>query len=438
MIADIGAIDVSQITGNTHEGGVNDAFEMRIVTASFDDGHTIPHQTGLALGITISKTRLVKYAYVIIPLLSVSTSAYPQDSATSRSKLEVNGYIKEMGSFSYAGNYMSTNLLHNRLNIKWNPHRSVTGSAEVRSRLYWGDLVSTPDFNGSLKNDNEWLNLSAIWAGSSNLVFQSNIERLGIEFRQRKWNIHLGRQRVNWGLTTAWNPNDIFNNYNFLDFDYEERPYTDAVKVAYNINDSSGIDVAVNPYGDLRKSIAAARYSIDKRGYHLQMIAGVYRNKLTAGFGWAGKLGSIEYKGEGQAFIGEKDSANRFNYSLELSYRSIKGWYFSSSLLHNTSGLSEPVNNAAKINFRVTPVNLMPARWNIIAITSKQFTPAFSSSVRLLYSPRVNLFIVYPSLNYHLFSSLDADLIYQSFFLEQQKKLQVTSHNIYVRLKWKF
>lgn len=384
----------------------------------------------------------MKNTYLIIPLLSVSIIAYPQDSATRQSKLDVNGYVKEMGSFSFdkdLNNQVSTNLLHNRINVTWKPQRPVTGFIEVRNRAFWGDAVSnTPGFNSSLKNENEWLNLSAIWVSSNNLVFQSNIERLGIELRQRKWSVHLGRQRINWGLTTAWNPNDIFNTYNFLDFDYEERPYTDAVKVQYNINDSSGIDVAVNPYGDLKKSIAAARYSIDKRGYHLQMIAGLYQNKLTAGFGWAGKLGSIGYKGEGQAFIGEKDSANRFNYSLELSYSSKKRWYFSSSVLHNTSGLSEPVNNAAKINYRLTPTSLMPARWSIIAVTSKQFTPDLNCSLRLVYSPQINLFIVYPVLNYHLFTNLDADLIYQSFFLELQNKFQATSHNLYVRLKLKF
>jgi hypothetical protein len=414
---------------------------MRIVTTSFDYGHTVLRQTNLALKITVSKARLVKYNYVIISLLSISIFAYPQDSATSRSRLDVNSYIKDMGSFSFdkdAKSYVSTNLLHNRLNIKWKPQRSITGSVEVRNRIYWGDLVSsTPDFHRSLKNDNEWLNLSVIWASSNNLVFQSNIERLLIEFRHRKWNMQLGRQRVNWGITTAWNPNDIFNNYNFLDFDYEEKPYTDAVKVQYNFSDSSGIDVAINPYGDIKKSIAAARYSIDKWGYHLQMIAGVYRNKMTAGFGWAGKLGNIEYKGEGQAFIGENDSANRFNYSLEVSYQSKKGWYFSSSILHNSSGFSEPVNNVDKINFRFSPINLMPARWNIIAIISKKFTPDLSSSIRQVYCPRVNLFIVYPSLTYHLFESIDADLIYQSFFLELQNRFQPTSHNIYVRLKLK-
>ena len=170
----------------------------------------------------------------------------------------------------------------------------------------------------------------------------------------------------------------------------------------------------------------------------MQMLAGVYQNKLTAGFGWTGTLGRISYKGEGQAFIGEEDSVNRFNYSLELSYSFKKGWYVSGSVLHNTSGLSEPVANTAKINFRLSPTNPMPGRWSFITITSKQITPGFSSYLSFVYSPEIQLFIIYPSLKYKLLHKLDADLVLQSYFLELQRKFQATTHTVFVRLKYTF
>lgn len=370
-------------------------------------------------------------------------TVFAQDSVSTDNKLQIHGYIKEMAYIGFIKDFQNTpltNLLHNRINIKWQPQKSVTTKLELRNRLYWGEEVSnTPDFNNLLRNENEWLNLSAEWMNSNNSVFQSNIDRAWAEFSQPKWMVRVGRQRINWALTTVWNPNDIFNTYNFLDFDYEERPATDAVLFQYTISDSSVIDIAINPYSNIKRSIAAARYSIDKWGYHLQMLAGVYKNKMTAGFGWMGRLGNrLVYKGEGQAFIGEKDSVSRFNYSLELSYAFKKEWNVSGSILHNTSGLSEPVNSAAKINFRLSPVNPMPARWSFIAITSKQFTPAFSSNLSLVYSPEINLFIIYPSLTYRLLNHLAADIIYQSFFLELQKSMQAINHTIYVRVKWNF
>ncbi len=384
----------------------------------------------------------MKRIHIILYLLLIVIRAAAQDTVSEKGKWELNGYIKEMESFNFDRNFrnlISYNLLHNRINVKWKPHQSVTGAIEIRNRIFWGDGVrNTPDFSHLLRNENEWMNLSALWVSRNNFVIHSNIERLWAEFRKPKWNVRLGRQRINWGITSTWNPNDIFNTYNFLDFDYEERPGTDAAKFQYSFDDLSTIEIAVNPAGNINKSITAARYFMNKWGYDLQILAGMYQNKFTAGLGWAGNLGDIGYKGEGQVFIDKKDSANRFNYSLELSYVFKKGWYVSGSVLHNTSGIAEPVPNLSKINFRLSPINLMPARWSFITTTSKEFSPLFSGNLNLVYSPQVNLFIVYPSFKYNLLTNLDADLIYQAFFLEMQNRFQVTSHNVFIRVKWNF
>jgi hypothetical protein len=385
----------------------------------------------------------VKRIKIILYLLTTGIFGWAQDSGTVTSKKwELSGYLKEMGAVStdkYFHDFATYNLLHNRINVKWNPHKKFTAALEVRNRAYWGDAIrNVHDFSSTLRNENEWLNLSAEWAGRDNFVLHTNIDRGWAEFRQTKWNIRVGRQRINWGMTTIWNPNDIFNPYNFLDFDYEERPATDAAKFQYLFNDQSTVEVAVSPSDKKNRTIAAARYLISKWGYDLQIVAGTYHNNFTAGFGWAGKFGNLGYKGEGQAYIGEKDSVNRFNYSLELNYRFNKGWYASGSVLHNTSGIDEPVNTWAKINFRQSPYNLMPARWSFITIISKEFTPSLSSNLILVYSPRINLFIIYPSLKYKWFTNLEAELFYQSYFIELQKKFQATSLNLYGRLKYSF
>lgn len=380
---------------------------------------------------------------LILVLLGATAMAWGQDSTTAEGKWTFSGYVKEMGSIGfdkYFHKAVPNNLLHNRINTKWKPCSTFTAALEIRNRLYWGDGVrDIPGFGRTLRNENEWVNLSAVWAGGNNYILHSNIDRLWAEFRRSRWNIRLGRQRIKWGLTTIWNPNDIFNTYNFLDFDYRERPGTDAVKVWYNINNTSAVDIAVSPSGKHTNTIAAARYTINKWGYNLQMLAGKYGNKFTAGFGWAAKLGNLGYRGEGQAFISDKkDSVSIFNYALELDYTFKKNWHVSGSVLHNTNGISEPVNNWSKINFRFSPVNLMPARWSFITSVSKEFTSLFTTELVLLYSPQVNMMIIYPSLKYKLPANLQVDLVCQSFFLELQKRFQATSHNFYLRFKWEF
>src|SRR5690606_36400281 len=131
-------------------------------------------------------------------------------------------------------------------------------------------------------------------------IFHTNIGRLWLEYKKATWNIRVGRQRINWGITNTWNPNDLFNSYNLLDIDYEDRPGSDAVKGQYLVNNLSNIEVAVA--GTRQRPIAAAKYSTNYRNYDLQWNAGLYQNRFTAGFGWAGRIKDAGFKGEVQYY----------------------------------------------------------------------------------------------------------------------------------------
>jgi len=355
---------------------------------------------------------------------------------------ELKGYIKDLNSIVFNTDFRNigyTNLIHNRINFKWKPTEKITGALEIRNRFYWGDEVrDIPHFGHQLRNDNEAENLSAVWNISDNAIMHSNIERLWVEYRRQKWNVRAGRQRVNWGIANIWNPNDIFNTYNFLDFDYEERPGSDAIKWQYIINDLSNVEIAVASAGKKNSTIAAVKYFINHKGYDLQFISGMFQNNFTAGFGWAGSLGNIGYKGEGQVYIKNRDSGNYINVTMEFDYVFKKGWYVSSAFLYNRKGLNNPVNDWSEMSFKISPINLMPARWNILLSSSKEFTPLLNGTLSIVYSPGVNMIIVFPSLKYNLFTNLDIDLVWQSFFAELEKKFQGVAHAGFVRVKWSF
>ncbi len=55
-------------------------------------------------------------------------------------------------------------------------------------------------------------------------LLNTTIDRLWFDLHFNKFQVTVGRQRINWGQTFVWNPNDIFNAYSFFDFDYVERP----------------------------------------------------------------------------------------------------------------------------------------------------------------------------------------------------------------------
>jgi hypothetical protein len=361
-----------------------------------------------------------------------------QDSMIKEPKWTVSGYVKEMGWLRFdkdLGDINFTNLLHNRVNIKWKPSKSIIGRIDIRNRYYWGkDVEQIPGFKDRLRNNNENFNLSALGFKSKSTIFYSNIERAWLELKKSQWNVRVGRQRINWGITNTWNPNDIFNTYNFLDFDYEERPGSDALNLKYNTNEFSHIELAMAATNN--SSIVAAKYFINFKNYDLQWIAGSYKGHFTTGIGWAGSITDVGFKGEAQYFSG-KGAVSNLNITIEADYILKNGLYISTAMLYNENGFNEPLTDWSRINFEASPQNLMPAKWNWLINASKEVNPLFSGTLSIIYAPRVNMLILFPTIRYNIITNLDADLVWQSFFSELQS-FQAISHTGYLRLKYSF
>lgn len=365
-----------------------------------------------------------------------------QDSASAEKKMQVTGYVKNVESLIFDGDMadiMSGNLIHNRFNLRWKPGRTITLAAELRNRLFWGEQVKlTPGFSAMLKNRNEKLNLQKIWVDNKNLVLHSNVERLYIDCRVKMMNIRLGRQRINWGTTTTWNPNDIFNTYNFLDFDYEERPGSDAVKVHYNFGDASIAEWACAFTDEKTGRVTALKYSFNKWNYDMQVIAGWYKEHATVGAGWAGYVYDAGLKGELQYLFGSRGVPAHLNAVLETDYMFKKGLYVNAALLYVKNGLNRPVQYGELINLDLSQENLMPTRWNIILTTAKEFTPLFSLNTGFLYAPGTNLLIFLPSCNYNISENADISFTWQSFFGTTVNKFDAITHRCFFRLKWSY
>jgi hypothetical protein len=373
-------------------------------------------------------------------LLGVELCA--QDSSEAPKKFQFNGYIKNLQTLNFDKDFkenISGNLVHNRLNFKWKPDAKFTAVAEFRNRLFWGEEVkTTPRFSKLLRNENEKINLQKAWIDKPSLVVHSNTERLYVDYKEDKINVRIGRQRINWGIASNWNPNDIFNVFNFLDFDYEERPGVDGGKLLYVFNNSFSTEVAYAHTGKKNGSVAALKYGMNKWNYDFQLITGWYNEHPTVGAGWAGYIKDAGFKGEMQYFFGLGDSTDHFNLSLEGDYMLKSGWYINSSVLFNSNGLYRPVEDLSKINLRFSPENLMPTKWNIMLSGSRAFSPLFTGTASVLYAPGTNFLIVLPSAQYNMATNLDISLVWQSFFTELQNRFEAINHRCFLRIKWSF
>ncbi|HZL10013.1 MAG TPA: hypothetical protein VFC65_08450 [Prolixibacteraceae bacterium] len=199
------------------------------------------------------------------------------------SKVSLNGYVKELYMFyspenpipGTDRNNLTSNILHNRLNFKWYTSKKLTTVIEMRNRLMFGSLVKDfPGYQTSVNVDNGLVNMSWIPAQGSGWFMHSMIDRAYLDYSSGKWQVRLGRQRVNWGVNLVWNPNDIFNTFSYFDFDYEERPGTDAVRVQYYTGTTSSAELVYKPGHDNAHTAIAGMYKFTQWNYDFQFLGG--------------------------------------------------------------------------------------------------------------------------------------------------------------------
>jgi hypothetical protein len=369
---------------------------------------------------------------------------YAQNDTTTSSspKFTVKGYIKYLEQVNIKeslSDALSNGLLHNRLNFRYDPNQYFNFRLEVRNRIYYGELVrSNPGFASFVTAYNGTYDLSKNWVNNKSVLFNSAIDRALAEYNKNKWDITIGRQRINWGINTVWTPNDIFNTFNYFDFDYEERPGSDAARIQYSFSSSSSLELAASPGKTGRQNIEAFMYRTNKWNYDFQLFSGIYHDNFTAGGGWAGNIKDAGFKGEVTYFTPYKNfyDTNSVAASLSLDYGFKNGIYVLVSGLYNSHGQDSIPNIAQFTNETLSAKNIFPFKYTYFAQASYPFTPIFNGSLGVMYSPQSTALIFLPTLTYSLADNWVLDLIAQSFFAEQNNNFSALGTAGYLRLKW--
>ncbi|MFI5151283.1 MAG: hypothetical protein ACHQRM_16245 [Bacteroidia bacterium] len=354
------------------------------------------------------------------------------------------GYVKFMEQVSFgadATNLLTNELIHNRLNFRYDPDTRFHFRLELRNRIYYGELVQAyPGFANLVTASDQTLNLSQNWVNKNSVLMTSAIDRASAEYTSGKWDVTLGRQRVNWGINTVWTPNDIFNTFNFFDFDYEERPGRDAARVQYTLNTASSLEAAFSPGKTPGQDIGALMYRRNKWNYDFQEFAGVCRRDLCLGTGWAGNIKSTGFKGEVTYFTPyhSPGDSSALTASLSADYAFKKGLYLMVSGLYNSSANDSLVNIAKLITAQLSAKNIFPFKYTAFVQAMYSFTPILKGSMGVMYSPAGNSIIILPSLSYSIGDNWALDIIAQGFFSEQGGTYRPLGNSIYCRIKWGF
>lgn len=342
---------------------------------------------------------------------------------------------------------LTDNLLHNRINFKYYINEKWTFRSDLRNRILWGEFTRAnmqnpmTDYAGSInKSSNDAVTLSGILVEEDGFIMHSVLDRLFVEYVGEKWEMRLGRQRINWGINTVWNPNDIFNAYSFFDFDYVEQPGADALRISRYIGLSDKIELAVSPNKDFDKWTVGLLWKTNLKNYDIQLLTGWMEDEVVLGAGWAGNIKNMGFKGEMSYFLNEDENIdNSLSATMGLDYSFKKGLYTGLGLLYNSNGnTDQPFQQI--FNFKISAKNLYPYKWATFTQLSYPFNPLLNTSLAIIYSPvKANPLFINPQISFSITDNWDISMIGQLVYSTNDKD---EFHNyldgVYLRLKWSY
>ncbi|NLE35055.1 MAG: hypothetical protein GX622_08130 [Bacteroidales bacterium] len=314
--------------------------------------------------------------------------------------------------------WINSSMLHNRLNFKAYAGSKVTFALELRNRFVTGDMVALdPSYVSNLSADAGWADLSWNISKGSSYVMNAMIDRAYIDFTAGQLQVRAGRQRINWSQALVWNPNDLFNTYSFFDFDYVERPGSDALRFIYSTGPSSAVEAAVKVDGSNRITAAAlGRFNIFNTD--LQFLAGVTDDEyFTAGTGLSGAIGSVSVRGEATLFAPLKGAeGEKYNFLATIGV---------------DKTFSDKVTALAQVMYSSNPVDI--SSFNELyggGLTARQLAfsefsaagqitctpfPLLSLSLSGIWFPDLDGFYAGPSVDFSLAENVDFTFLWQHF-----------------------
>lgn len=364
----------------------------------------------------------------------------------------LNGYVKDMASYALTNNPLLPgqqtsfdNLVHNRLNFKWYGGEHFKFAAEMRNRLFTGDRVRKNPYFSELtfaRADDYWT-LSHFWEDSADVVLHVMLDRLYMHYMTGAFEVRAGRQRINWGINMAWNPNDIFNAFSYFDFDYEERPGSDALLLRYNTGTASSIELAGKMADSIADFTGGALWKINYRNYDIQFLGGISHENAVVGMGWAGNIQKSGFKGEASWFYPLEEARDQSevlaaSISLERSFKS--SLMLNASALYSSNGKKSPdaLEQALYYSGNISAKYLSPYLYSGLLQAGYQFHPLVNGGLVTIFYPGSTDLFLNPYFTVSIFTNFDLYFIAQVLFNETADAYTATNQLYYLRLKYSF
>lgn len=383
-------------------------------------------------------SRLERTLYLAI-LLLLNTQ---EEGMASGFRLEVKGYAKYLSEADHVRDpdtLLTGQLIHQRTQLRADFNDHWYAKLELRTRAFLGPIYEgQPGLVQTLKHPYSYFRPEVALVDDRHVTVFTEADRAYAGYRTDRWDVRLGKQRINWGTNLIWNPNDVFNSYNILDFDYEERPGTDALRIQYDLLEQRAVDIAYAPSKDGR-TVAAGMYRTHLSSFDLQFSGGLYRGQTVIGIGWAGNIGKAGFKGEFNHYLKNTKESGQTCAAVTIDYTLKGNWYvFAAGLWQHQSAVHFQASNFFSGESAITPKFLMPFHYCGYLGAMKELTPQWSVQLATIYGETNESMILFPGATWKVTDNFELLLTGQGYWTRRENTWGNRADALYLRFKYNF
>ncbi len=374
--------------------------------------------------------------------------AFPATAQEKARNYTVNGYLQMMNMLwdpPVLDKWQNITTLTNRLDLRWYPSNNLRFHLGMRNISNYGQMVSDyyPLLNEMAKVDQGYLDLTKMIINEKNLFFYATFDRMNFEYTAGNFVATVGRQRINWGVNLVWNPNDIFNAFNYFDFDYMERPGCDAIHLQYYTGTTSSVEIAVKIDQHEQKTYAAM-FKFNKWEYDFQFMTGILNDEdFVFGFGWAGQIEGAGFMGEGSYFRNLdnfKSDKGVFVGSLTANYTFKNNLLVQIAVLCNSDGTTKKagIGDTFMLSREISAKNFTLAKYSLNGTVSYPITPLIKTDFSVVLNPSDKSAYFGPSVDISLTDNIGFLVMGQIFSGKNGTEFGNYGTMVFSRLKWTF
>ncbi|MEN8193657.1 MAG: hypothetical protein ABFS12_12620 [Bacteroidota bacterium] len=345
-------------------------------------------------------------------------------------------------------NWILSGLVLNRFDFFIYPADAWTVNIGMRNLIDYGNMKSLVDFDPRTPNyadlatkDEGYFNLTKKWDDGASYVLYTNIDRLNIFYSGENLEFQVGRQRINWGVNLVWTPNDIFNSASYLNFDYAEKPGSDAGRIQYYFGFATSLEFVYKiDYND--EITSALMFKFNEWDYDAQLFAGTMMDDYVIGGGWSGNISTANFSGEVTYFRDREnfsDTTGQVVSSIGITYTLPSDIYLHGEFLFNSAGkLGKAGGTGNLFTNPYSAKNLSRAKYSLFGDISYQINPLMRIDLSSIFNPSDKSFYIGPFLDISLSQTVDLLTAGQFFFGDEGTEWGDYGQFYYLRIKWSF